>query len=534
MEVSPCHTVKDDEKPDEALECSSTSGASKAKVSEPVSFLKDPPSYPASASLVIPPAHLKNDDSSEDEVVTLTKEEIASLPAASEGPSKRCVREEVPLQLTDAFKNCIQKRPLVDGALCDCVFPTLSCSQCVFPHSSKILSLFDESYRNLNMQTKRWWETDFINTYCQLLAHNTHSPDKLFVSLYHPNEIIRRQHTRRLRGKCGVILTVANKGNQHFAAIKFDVRLRQITVLDGEAGVSKGWAPHIMNILKRCRLVSLDTTSSQALHFLETEMSFDTQCQPCVTWQVQHRALIHQPNPYDCGPIACMIIRLLLSGFDISTIPFQDYRRCVVTHYFDLFTEHETELSIVRVLPSDTTPNGRPSRAKKGHDLPTPELEVTCPICLQELDDKDIYKTPCNHDFHLQCLLNGIFCSSNTACPLCRSQLPDKLTEDLQQQPYLSSPDKSAPSIENYLFYDDVNDDYIPPPSGLSRTSRPSPFASETSQSSHVVRPTTTPSMLQPALHQQHQGSSAYSTLSNSVVSLRNLHLCQHLWQKLK
>ena len=126
----------------------------------------------------------------------------------------------------------------------------------------------------MNVRTKRWWETDFINTYCQLLAHSIHSPDKLFVSSYHPKELLHRALTRSIKKDCHTVLTVANKDNMHFAGISVDVPTRQISILDGLPGRSRDWLPHILNLLKRCRLLELDDNGSESIFFVSDERDF--------------------------------------------------------------------------------------------------------------------------------------------------------------------------------------------------------------------------------------------------------------------
>lgn len=52
---------------------------------------------------------------------------------------------------------------------------------------------------------------------------------------------------------------------------------------------------------------------------------------------------------------------------------------------------------------------------------PTPLMEENCPICLEIITKKDIYKTKCMHSFHKKCILNHFYQRNN--CPLCRSNL---------------------------------------------------------------------------------------------------------------
>ena len=59
---------------------------------------------------------------------------------------------------------------------------------------------------------------------------------------------------------------------------------------------------------------------------------------------------------------------------------------------------------------------------------------VCCTICLSPLrkngkrHKSDVFRTPCGHEFHLDCLRSCREYKNNTGCPLCRTQLPPGLT----------------------------------------------------------------------------------------------------------
>lgn len=52
---------------------------------------------------------------------------------------------------------------------------------------------------------------------------------------------------------------------------------------------------------------------------------------------------------------------------------------------------------------------------------------TSCSVCFEVLKDSDKCKTHCNHSFHTSCLLKWI--SSNSNCPLCRTELVEKKIE---------------------------------------------------------------------------------------------------------
>merc|ERR1712034_180820 len=47
--------------------------------------------------------------------------------------------------------------------------------------------------------------------------------------------------------------------------------------------------------------------------------------------------------------------------------------------------------------------------------------QETCTICLDELVQSERVRTPCDHGFHLHCILNWL--NEKEDCPLCRTKL---------------------------------------------------------------------------------------------------------------
>lgn len=46
-----------------------------------------------------------------------------------------------------------------------------------------------------------------------------------------------------------------------------------------------------------------------------------------------------------------------------------------------------------------------------------------CPICYENINNKNVTTTSCGHTFHTDCLLRSLNNSSNKACPYCRNKL---------------------------------------------------------------------------------------------------------------
>lgn len=45
---------------------------------------------------------------------------------------------------------------------------------------------------------------------------------------------------------------------------------------------------------------------------------------------------------------------------------------------------------------------------------------VTCPICLDDIQYKDVHTTSCSHKFHTGCILRWFVTSDD--CPICRTE----------------------------------------------------------------------------------------------------------------
>ena len=57
-----------------------------------------------------------------------------------------------------------------------------------------------------------------------------------------------------------------------------------------------------------------------------------------------------------------------------------------------------------------------------------PEKE-NCPICLEEIKEKNFSVTDCGHKFHTTCLITCI--KTNNNCPLCRTQITEPINNNV-------------------------------------------------------------------------------------------------------
>ena len=55
--------------------------------------------------------------------------------------------------------------------------------------------------------------------------------------------------------------------------------------------------------------------------------------------------------------------------------------------------------------------------------------QENCPICLDEIKEKNFSVTGCGHKFHTTCLITSI--KTNNNCPLCRTQITEPINNNV-------------------------------------------------------------------------------------------------------
>jgi len=72
----------------------------------------------------------------------------------------------------------------------------------------------------------------------------------------------------------------------------------------------------------------------------------------------------------------------------------------------------------------------------------------TCPICLSKIGKRHIYKTDCNHKFHLKCLF--IWLLKNDNCPMCRTNV--RTPDIIEQQITPEERDRIESFVNDFFF----------------------------------------------------------------------------------
>ena len=87
-----------------------------------------------------------------------------------------------------------------------------------------------------------------------------------------------------------------------------------------------------------------------------------------------------------------------------------------------------------------------------------PKTYDSCPICLNDIQDKNYVITECNHKFCFGCLMSC--CSYKNQCPLCRSEIKEYKQKKLPIFRQSDMFNNIISSINNpsYNFYDLIDD----------------------------------------------------------------------------
>lgn len=130
---------------------------------------------------------------------------------------------------------------------------------------------------------------------------------------------------------------------------------------------------------------------------------------------------------------ALMIKQLVNKGFDtitreqlsiIAAINLALLLICIAGFAYQCVVSYRR----LRSKPTDDTPP-----CLNGH-LIRSDLNTTCPICLDEIQETILFLTPCQHKFHPQCLQE---CLENAIhqCPICRKPISTVANDPTNLQP---------------------------------------------------------------------------------------------------
>ncbi|KAK1733577.1 hypothetical protein QTG54_015750 [Skeletonema marinoi] len=289
------------------------------------------------------------------------------------------------------------------------IYPTLECDCCLLGNS--LISVGDETYLRDCTTTNRWYESDFLSSFGALVAHRYHSYGQngitlQFITCSYPNETVDVSQCSTLASTTQRVVSVFH-GDDHYVVADIDVSKRVCTISDGLKFSLRTWTKHIMNVLKRCKLMDLDSVGcfDDSTSILEVDRIVPEK------WIVTFdKNLVTQHDSFNCGPIACLKLHeIFLDKETFNDIDTANYRSFVTSRFQTLVRQLNDDLVVSFPVRSDI-------RDRTTH---TKITKIEC-FCLEETapEELTIKLKCCNKRQHASCAYKWL--DTSGTCGLCR------------------------------------------------------------------------------------------------------------------
>ena len=205
----------------------------------------------------------------------------------------------------------VPKPSLFDGHTPD---PFLAKSIPVFLVSCRFcgpltLMAFDDLYYEKCVTTDRWWDTLFMRSFSQLLAHQWHNPK---VNLVQCTELEKDIMHSSIDLSSDISKVVAFLySSSHYVVVDYNISTKIFTVYDGLGYDLDLWIPHCTTIQARCG-------------------------HPPVKPHLQLGPCERQPDLTSCGPLACLKLLHLVSDGKLGRTNRNDpgeWRSRIISYY---------------------------------------------------------------------------------------------------------------------------------------------------------------------------------------------------------
>jgi hypothetical protein len=249
--------------------------------------------------------------------------------------------------LSNAKKICkiALQRQLMDNLEFKFWYPRLRCDGICKTVGCKdfSVSVGDPEYYVQNATTRRWWESDLIASFAQLLAHDIHRDDIVVEHCHYPNGQKPSEGERiQLPASVHTILAVAYAG-QHYALLEFCLQELRVFVTDGLSLGLDHWADHASFLLWRNGLMD----EAEQIR-VGNPPSVLTRQNKWHLVQCRDRSLI-QDDTWNCAPIACAELWKILDP-EIKSVfegkSFDEYRGIIIKHFNLLLDKHSKDLLV--------------------------------------------------------------------------------------------------------------------------------------------------------------------------------------------
>ena len=221
----------------------------------------------------------------------------------------------------------------ISGTAYRICYPRLVCDQCDEYVASRLVMVAEEKYYVMNRVTKRWWDSDMVQTFGILCAHDAHRDDMVYIDVSVPTKAQHMKKSKSLELPKSVkhLVSILHRVN-HFAVIRLDIQDQCAFIYDGRPNSTSIWSDHFNYILNRYGFDEKEWT-------LKRGQSSDLGGLPVV-----------QSDTYNCGPIACIILWRILKP-QMSTLQYLDqsvYRKVVVDQMLLLIQRHQSCLVVYK------------------------------------------------------------------------------------------------------------------------------------------------------------------------------------------
>ena len=389
---------------------------------------------------------------------------------------KKTNRKEVNISIEEAFSKQNSDVPYVCG--------TLSCRICGHKSPFLLCAVFRKKQVE-KFHLKEWLTTDFICAFLLLQSHQSHLDNKnisdriiLFHCQHQEDEICMFRETK---SSTEHIVTYAHTSD-HYCLLQFDLKTKVILVHDGfQEKVSK-WLTRAHCVLRKFRLVPVDSMARRVISTANSRDSFDMKKRSDDKWIMQFSGHFQQADGHSCGILCCATAWELFDQKPTSELTGLDHmmlRQKVINQYeylvrkfsdagslrvrknpvyidiegndtsaeFNLLSdddislpEHEVSSCAKEVqkrfkdkgssrLLTCTPPRGITTNVSSsiGKKTESPGSNEKCYICLCTLKQSNAscLVLPCTHSAHVTCLRNWAETSPTPTCPVCREGIPD-------------------------------------------------------------------------------------------------------------
>ncbi|KAG7364771.1 hypothetical protein IV203_037973 [Nitzschia inconspicua] len=221
--------------------------------------------------------------------------------------------------------------------------PYLLCEECTLLHQPVRLLTLDQSFRAKVLHPEKWWETEFVATFCAMLAHSIHHNEVLYVHCLFSKNLEERA-TASLPGHVKTVISVVH-GRGHFVVLEVNVEKRVIEVWDGKDYNVTTWTETISYLLRKIRLLNFDCKPTFK-DGRDKRVQLSMWVRGIKEWTVTRTRMLKQDDDYNCGPIACLRVweTLVPGDVDVGQLSPNDYRGVIVRKFDQLFGELKNNL----------------------------------------------------------------------------------------------------------------------------------------------------------------------------------------------